>query len=114
MRQESIGFVNGNVITMENDVKKAEAILIEDGKISALGSNDEVRKAADEKNISCIDLTGKTVLPGLHDCHVHIMGTGMAALGVELYDCHSVAEVIELLKEEAKKSDEGFFERLFK
>lgn len=108
MKSASIGFVNGTFITMEDQPANPEAILIENGIISLLGDAKEVQKACSDKGITCIDLAGRTVLPGLHDCHVHVMGTGMSALGVELYDCQSVAEVIVLLKEEARKSTEGW------
>lgn len=86
----SIALVNGQVITMESDTKAAEAILVENGIIKMLGKSEDILAYADKDIIPVKDLQGKTVLPGFHDCHVHVMGTGMAALRTEVYDCGSV------------------------
>lgn len=45
---------------------EADAVLIEDGRIVAIGSTDELRGAAPE-----LDAAGTTLLPGLIDNHVH-------------------------------------------
>lgn len=107
-KKESIALVNGNVITMEEDQRIAEAILVENGMVKLLGESKDILAYAKEKMIPVLDLQGKTALPGFHDCHVHVMGTGMAALGREVYDCKSVQEVISALQEEALRSDTGW------
>ncbi len=50
-------------------------VLVEDGKIAGVGPGDASPRAqmdADGSG-SVVDLTGKTILPGLIDCHVHLM-----------------------------------------
>lgn len=108
MKTGTMAFLHGNVITMEKGMEKAEAVLVEDGIITEVGSSGQIAAIAGKKGIMSRDLEGKTVLPGFHDCHVHVMGTGMASLGVDLYDCSSVEEVLEALKKEEKKSSEGW------
>lgn len=108
MEKGSLGFVNGIVITMEENNPTAEGVLVKDGKIIRVGNADEIREMAQKEQIKVIDLEGKTLLPGFHDCHVHVMGTGMAAAGTDLYDCKSVKEVIDNLKKESEKSTEGW------
>lgn len=108
MQKGNLGFVNGNVITMEKKMAKAEGILIQKGKITFVGSSQEVQKRAEREHIQVEDLKGKTLLPGFHDCHVHVMGTGMAYLGADLYECSSVDEVIKRLQKEAEKSEQGW------
>ena len=44
-------------------------VVIEDSKIKAVGKDVEVPKGAE-----VIDATGKTVMPGLIDSHLHILG----------------------------------------
>ena len=64
MRQ---AFFNGNIITMNDAQPKAEALLLEDGVIVAVGSNEEI---LDQRgDASLIDLGQFTVLPGFIDCH---------------------------------------------
>ena len=58
---------NGNVV-LKDSVKKAD-ILIEDDKIIAIGGNISV---AD----NIIDASGKTVIPGIIDMHVHLREPG--------------------------------------
>ncbi len=47
-----------------------EAVLVEDRKIKAIGTSEEILATTDidEK----IDCEGKTVIPGLNDSHMHI------------------------------------------
>lgn len=55
----------------------AEAIAIQNGVIIAVGDEAAVDGFRNEET-EVIDLNGATVLPGLHDMHVHPMGAGMA------------------------------------
>ena len=52
-------------------VLSGEIILIRDGKIQAVGQNVAIPSAA-----KVIDLTNMTVLPGLIDCHTHLVFAG--------------------------------------
>ena len=65
-------FVGGQVITMEGDdnssVIQNGVVLVENNLIKAVGSKDEVKIPADAK---VIDITGKTIMPGLFDAHAH-------------------------------------------
>ncbi len=54
-----------------------EALLIEDGLITKVGTNDEVLKAAGNIN-KVMDLEGALVLPGLCDAHLHLAAGGQS------------------------------------
>jgi len=58
----------------------AHAVAIKRGVIVAIGAEDAV-KAYLSSNPKIMDLQGATVLPGLHDMHVHPLGAGQTALG---------------------------------
>lgn len=62
--------LNGKIATMNDAQKFVEAIAIRDGRIAALGGNQEIRKFAGPKT-KIIDLKGKTVVPGLISAHDH-------------------------------------------
>src|SRR5437016_3383665 len=51
-------------------VRDAAAILVEDGRVARVG---DASDAAPE-GARTIDLDGRTVMPGLTDCHVHVIG----------------------------------------
>ena len=59
----------GNVLDVESLTYQAGAsVLVEGGRITAIGS--DLTAPADA---TVIDATGKTVMPGMIDCHVHVV-----------------------------------------
>ena len=52
--------------------RAAQGIWIEDGRIRQIGAFDDVRAAA-PKDIAVVDLGRAAVLPGLIDCHAHLL-----------------------------------------
>lgn len=62
-----LAIIGGRVIPIEGAPFEDGVILIEDGKIGALGRDVRVPDGVDR-----VDATGKVVLPGLVDAHVHL------------------------------------------
>jgi len=64
---------NAYVYTVDGQGTVAEALAVNDGLISAVGSNEDLLplKGPDTE---VMDLGGRMVLPGLHDSHLHIFG----------------------------------------
>ena len=62
--------LNGRVITF--DGADAQALLIKDGIIAAVGTTAEIQEHAGSARV--IDAQGSTVLPGFIDSHVHLFG----------------------------------------
>ncbi|MGL4607097.1 MAG: amidohydrolase [Eubacteriaceae bacterium] len=104
--KKTLALINGNGVTMDSTLPKCESIFIKDGIIEALGSTSEILALIEGKNIRTFDLQGKAFLPGLHDCHVHMMGTGLASIGIDLFECKSVSEVLEKLNKEKPENQE--------
>ncbi len=73
IENSEIIYYNGSIYTVNEGLPWAEAMLIVDGKIAAIGSNEEVQKVA-TSNAKTIDLEGQFVMPGLHDTHLHFEG----------------------------------------
>jgi predicted amidohydrolase YtcJ len=96
-----IGMVNARVVTMNRNRDVAQAVVIENDTIIHVGTTAEAEKLCTQKHGQILDMGGKTILPGLEDCHVHMMGTGLNASGVDLYDCTSIGEVLEKVNQEA-------------
>lgn len=61
----------------------AEAVAIKDGKIIAVGKNDDVLKLKSE-NTKIIDLDGKALLPGFVDGHGHCFNCGLQSAAANL------------------------------
>ncbi|MBQ9827435.1 MAG: amidohydrolase [Lachnospiraceae bacterium] len=102
----SIAFVNANVIPMA-ERERYSAVLAVDGRIEALGTDEKIRAAAEKAGAEVIDLNGKTVLPGFHDCHVHLSITGYDAAGINMYDAPDIKTVLDRLQEADETWPEG-------
>jgi predicted amidohydrolase YtcJ len=64
-------YVNGNIYTVDKAFSKASAIAVKDGRFIYVGDEAGVRAHIGPLT-QVSDLKGKTVIPGLHDAHVHI------------------------------------------
>jgi predicted amidohydrolase YtcJ len=72
---------NAIVYTVDSVRPRAEAVVIDSGRIVYVGTNDSAR-AFVGRGTTSTDLGGRMVLPGFHDTHVHPV-TG----GIELGEC---------------------------
>ncbi|MBO3444475.1 amidohydrolase [Clostridium sp. CCUG 7971] len=100
--QKTIYF-NGKVVTVDSNNTIAEAVLVENGKISKVGNNEEILSLKDE-NVNLVDLEGKTMLPGFIDPHGHIVATAQTLMIVTLGDVTSREELLAKLKKELEEN----------
>lgn len=102
MTKGSIGFVGGLVRTLDPTLGLCEGVLVENGEIVAVGSTVEVARAAAERRIPTVDLGDKIVLPGPIDTHFHLVHTGLDLSAIDLGECTSVDEVLQLVEGRAQ------------
>ncbi|NUP74381.1 MAG: amidohydrolase [Sinomonas sp.] len=69
-------YLHGKVYTVGDAKPWAEALLVEDGTIVAVGSDEEILAAADDQT-ETVDLDGHMVMPGIHDAHLHLLFSGL-------------------------------------
>jgi predicted amidohydrolase YtcJ len=69
-------------VTMAAQAEPAEAMLVRDGRIAAIGSAEAVRAAADG-GAQVVRLDGATVIPGLIDAHCHVTDVGYLAAAAD-------------------------------
>ncbi|MCW7555627.1 amidohydrolase family protein [Endozoicomonas gorgoniicola] len=94
-------FVNGVILTMDDYDTIADAVLVERDRIVATGTEDSLKKQADDAHI--IDLEGKALIPGFIDIHGHFFsskmnisfadGLDILSLNVEKYLVRGVTSV---------------------
>jgi predicted amidohydrolase YtcJ len=89
--------VNGTIYTDNAAQPRAEAVLVHDGRIVAVGTNAAVRTRS-TSSPRVIDLAGKTLLPGLNDAHMHLAGVGFRELSFDLEGTKGVADLREKLQ----------------
>ncbi len=83
-------FCGGNILTMEKDLY-TEAVLVDDGKILAVGSKEQLLKQAGE--CKEVNLNGATMLPSFIDPHSHFFQVALSLLQVSLNEVDSVDEI---------------------
>lgn len=67
---------NSRITTIDPAKGGADAIAIAEGRVFATGPDAEVMKFADGDTAD-IDLAGRSVIPGLHDSHTHLIHDGL-------------------------------------
>lgn len=94
MFEGDLALCNANIITMDAQRPRAEALAVRGGHIVAVGAWDGVAPHAE--GVPVLDLTGKTVLPGLIDTHAHFLWTALslAALDVSGAGDHAALQTI--------------------
>ena len=98
-------FYGGKIYTMEAPDVCKEAVVLKDGKFAYVGTKEEaLAQFACEK---CIDLQGKTVLPGMGDSHLHFFAFCQAYTTVDLGGATSRAEALQLLRDRAAETPKG-------
>jgi len=101
--QADMILTNGDIVTPKGSV---QAMAVERGVIIGLGDASAVDKYKTGKT-KVIDLKGATVLPGLHDMHVHPMGAGLAQLQCRFPQGSSLATVQKTLAGCVKEHTKG-------
>jgi predicted amidohydrolase YtcJ len=97
--------INGKIITVDEKDSIAQALAIHNGKILAVGTNEEIRKIAG-KDARVIDLQGRTATPGLIDAHCHFDETA-AIYGIELSKISKISEAVELVRQKVATHKPG-------
>lgn len=98
-------FINGEVITVNQDNEVVEAVAVRENEIIAVGSDEDILalKDADSK---IINLEGKTLMPGFIDSHLHISmyGTNSISISCKDKEIQSVSDLLKKLKERAEQT----------
>jgi predicted amidohydrolase YtcJ len=104
MQSADLVLLNGNVLTMDDDRRRVDALWIRDERLAAVGSRADVEAAA-PGTARRVDLQGATVLPGFIDAHCHL---GALAYLLATVDCGpaaapTVPALLALLRDAARQ-----------
>ncbi|MDD2050104.1 amidohydrolase [Pseudomonas putida] len=67
-------YLNGEIYTQDGQHRKVEAIAVANDRFVYTGNREGAERFISE-GFKVVDLGGKMVLPGLHDNHIHVLGT---------------------------------------
>ncbi|MGM9654651.1 MAG: amidohydrolase [Butyricicoccaceae bacterium] len=85
---------NGKIY-VERDVF-AQAVLMENGRITAVGGNEDIAALAGDARV--IDCGGRTVIPGLNDSHLHLIQIGTRLSRAEIAGSSSIDDMVQRVK----------------
>ena len=83
---------NVRVIIGDGSVLESGALLVDGGRISAVGLRSEIEP---ELNVEVIDLSGKTIMPALIDSHAHLGYEGHTSWGAENYSRENLIDHLQ-------------------
>ena len=86
--------VNGRIHTMNPQQPTATAVAVRDGKVLAVGSDDEIKPLLGAGG-EVVDLNGRCLTPGLVDAHVHFQWFALSLQRVDLRGTISLDEALQ-------------------
>ncbi len=98
--------INGKVLTLDERSTVTEAVAVREGRILATGSSASIKSLAGART-RVLDVSGKTVIPGLIDTHAHFKAAGLADYVVNMSRAKTVAEALEAIKAFAARKKPG-------
>ncbi len=84
----------------------ADAVVVQGDRIAAVGNGPALRKRYPAIT-SIVDLAGKTVMPGLHDMHVHPLGAGLSLLQCRFEQGSTPQQILDAVTACVKKAKPG-------
>jgi predicted amidohydrolase YtcJ len=93
---------HARAVTVDDKFRIAEAVAVKDGRILAVGKDDEIVKLKGPMT-KLIDAETRTVLPGLYDSHVHPTWAATSTIP----KIKSLKEALAYIREQAKTTPEG-------
>ncbi len=99
---------NAKIYTVDEQFSMATAIVIDDGKVLALGGEEILDQFSAEE---MLDAEGNFIYPGFYDAHCHFLSYGLSKLQkADLRGTQSFEEIIERVKAHANKNDSEWIE----
>lgn len=85
-------YLNADVTTLDPAMPRARGLVVEDGKVGRVLDG---RPSGLPKDVEVVDCNGAAIVPGFHDCHVHLTDTGLLAGDHDFADCPDVASMLK-------------------
>ncbi|OCA91392.1 amidohydrolase [Bacillus sp. FJAT-27225] len=88
----------GPIYTLIEEGHQVEAVLTKEGRIVETGTVAQLEAAFSNEIDKRIDLQGCTMIPGIVDSHIHLIGHGERLIRLDLSLCKTRQEVLEAVK----------------
>jgi predicted amidohydrolase YtcJ len=101
-------FINGTLLTLDPETQaRAEALAVTRGRILAVGPREQVEGFA-RPETRCVDLAGRTLIPGFNDAHIHVWKVGHLLTSLlDVRGAESLDDLRRDIREFASRLPEG-------
>ncbi|HXV65427.1 MAG TPA: amidohydrolase family protein, partial [Vicinamibacteria bacterium] len=96
----------GKVVTVDDARPEAEAVAVKDGRVLAVGSNDEIEGLIGP-GTEVIELDGNLALPGFIEGHGHFMSLGNAKMILDLTRVEDWNEIVTMVGDAVQNVEPG-------
>jgi hypothetical protein len=106
---QNLILINANIITLDPFCPQATWVAIENDKIVTTGYGKDWKNLKN-KNTSIIDCSGKTVIPGLIDAHLHLVSYAKSFVTSDLSpskNVHSISDIQSIFKNCSRNRPSG-------
>ncbi|MDB5133080.1 MAG: amidohydrolase [Mucilaginibacter sp.] len=97
---------NAVVYTVDNNFTTADAFVVTNGKIVAVGRRDALEEKYNAREV--VDAGGKAVYPGFIDAHAHFYNYGLGLQEVNLDNTSGWPDVLDSVNMYARRNTEGW------
>ncbi|MEX2526163.1 MAG: amidohydrolase [Gemmatimonadota bacterium] len=87
-------FLNGRVVTMEEEMSEAQALAVRGHSIQAVGTTAEIQ-ALVGSDTEVVDLDGRLLIPGFIEGHGHFLGLGRSRMILDLVPATSWTAIVD-------------------
>ncbi len=101
-------FTGGSILTMDPSLARAEVVVVENGRIAAVGERELLRAYPD---VIVEDLAGRTLLPGFIDAHNHLSIAALHPLWADVSRVTTTDGLKAALAEQARREPEAHWVR---
>lgn len=107
MRADLI-LLNARILALGRRFPAADSVAVAGDRIIGVGPYSEI-EALRGSGTKLIDCQGKTITPGFHDAHVHLLSLASRLIGLDLTpsSVSSIAEIQQKIREKAAETPEG-------
>ena len=99
-------FINGDFLVSRSFRRRCQAVAVEDGIITGIGSNAQMAPLK-RRGYKAVNLKKRFVVPAFTDAHLHLSAIGRLSVEVDLDGIASLDKAISVIEKAAKKLKPG-------
>ena len=106
-------FINGDVLTMDDDNRIAQAVSVRGDRIERVGTTEDIMASVGDDTV-VVDLRGRTLLPGFVDAHGLFPGSGLTVIAADVSSppigkVRSIDDLVAAMQAQLERTPDGYW-----